>query len=462
MCDSRLTATVTLTPRGGIPLLRPTGEPTATAARHPLRVLYLSWRDRENPEAGGSETFVERTSQVLTELGHDVTLFTSRFPGAATETAHDDVRVLRRGNRFTCYAHGLAHVARHRHDYDIVIDVQNGVPFWAPLAAKAPVVNVVHHVHRDQWKVIFGRALGQVGWLLESRIAPRVYRRSRYVTVSKATRDDLGSLGVPADRVDLIYSGNDHPEDLDAYADVPRTPHPSMVVLGRLVPHKQVETAIDIVADLSAEHPDLRLDIVGTGYWEDRLRAHAADRGVADRVTFRGFVDEPTKHTLLAQSWLMLVPSHKEGWGLIIVEAGLHSTPSVAFAHAGGPSESIQHGRTGLLARDAAEMTHQVDHLLRSNSLRTRLGAGARAHARSFDWAVSGALLSHTLGSVLGHVDRLPQAPSQPLSLTPVEDLVHEPEHRAGHENDALLPVVDEALLDELDGLGSGSLQGTH
>ena len=173
-------------------------------------------------------------------------------------------------------------------------------------------------------------------------------------------------------------------------------------------------------------------------------------------MTFCGFVDEPTKHTLLARSWLMLVPSHKEGWGLIIVEAGLHSTPSVAFAHAGGPSESVQHGRTGLLARDAAEMTHQVAHLLRSTGLRERLGAGARAHARSFDWAVSGALLSHTLGSVLGHVDRLPQPPSQALRLTPVEDLVHEHDQATDTELDTLLPVVDDAALsDELDGFDS-------
>ena len=51
-----------------------------------LRVLYLSWRDRENPEAGGAETFTERTSEVLTDLGHEVTIFTASFPGASPRT----------------------------------------------------------------------------------------------------------------------------------------------------------------------------------------------------------------------------------------------------------------------------------------------------------------------------------------------------------------------------------------
>ncbi|WP_245633081.1 glycosyltransferase family 4 protein [Luteipulveratus mongoliensis] len=437
-------------------MLRTSGASPAGAAQRPLRVLYLSWRDRDNPEAGGSETFVERTAEVLTQLGHDVTLFTSRFPGAQRDDRHDDVTVLRRGNRFTCYLHGLAHVARRRGDYDIVIDVQNGVPFWSPVAARVPVVNVVHHVHRDQWNVIFGRHLGRVGWFLESRLAPRVYRSSRYVTVSQATRRDLGELGISADRVDLIYSGNDHPEDLDSYAELPRTTHPSITVLGRLVPHKQVETAIDIVADLSEQHPDLELNIVGTGYWQDQLVAHAEARGVAERVNFHGFVDETTKHTLLAQSWLVLMPSHKEGWGLTIVEAGLHATPALAFAHAGGPSESIQHGRTGLLSHDAREMTRQVAHLLGSPTLRERLGAGARAHAHSFDWRASGALLSHTLSSVLGHSPRLPQPNHEPLSLTPVEeieqDLLATP--ASGDDLDALLPSVESVLLtQELDDL---------
>lgn len=388
-----------------------------------LRVLYLSWRDRDNPEAGGAETFTDRTGEVMAARGHEVTLLTSRFPGAAPETDHGGVRVLRRGNRFTCYLHGLLHVARHRDDYDVIIDVQNGVPFWAPLAAKAPVVNVVHHVHRDQWRVVFGRVGGAVGWFVESRVAPLVYRRSRYVTVSQATRSDLTGLGIPSERVDLVYSGNDHPPALESYARVPRSPQPSLVVVGRLVPHKQVEIAIDVVAALREEQPELTLDVVGSGYWLDELRDYARRREVADRVTFHGFVDEHTKHTLLARAWLLLMPSHKEGWGLTIVEAGLHGTPGIAFAHAGGPTESIVHGRTGLLSRDADDMREQVARLLTDHQLRTALGERARSHARSFDWTASAEKLLQTLRSVLGHAPRAPQPTLRLASLTPIEEL---------------------------------------
>lgn len=380
---------------------------STTSPKQRLRVLYLSWRDRENPEAGGAETFTERTSEVLTQQGHDVTIFTASFPGASPRTRHGDVRVLRRGSKFSVYLHGMLHVLRHRDDYDVVLDVQNGVPFWAPLVAgDLPVINIVHHVHRDQWSAVFGPKVARLGWLLESRLAPFVYRRSRYVTVSRSTRSELEELGVDPGRVDLVYSGNDRPEDLDAYARLERTETPTMLFLGRLVPHKHVEQAVDILASRAMSHPDLELHVVGGGYWEDAIAEHARARGVADRVHLHGFVEESRKHELLARAWVVVMPSHKEGWGLTIVEAGLHGTPAVAYEFAGGPSESIVHGRTGLLADSVSEFEDHVIRLVDDHAMRRDLGRTARLYASSFDWVRAGRRLESVIGSVLGLTDR--------------------------------------------------------
>jgi len=294
---------------------------------------------------------------------------------------------VRGGGRLSCYAQGLRYLAAHRRDVDVVLDVHNGVPFWAPLVHGVSIVSLVHHVHRDQWPIIFGPVLGRIGWLVESRLAPLVYRRCQYVTVSRATADDLSTLGVDGERIAITYSGNDVPDDFDRYAQVPRASEPTLMVLGRLVPHKHFETAIDIVAALRHRMPTLTLDVVGGGYWSEALQAHAARRGVEDCVRFHGFVDEHTKNTLLARAWVVLLPSHKEGWGLTIVEAGLHQTPSVAFAFAGGVTESIVDDETGLLADDVAEMTTHVELLLSDAHLRDKYGENARRHARSFSWA---------------------------------------------------------------------------
>jgi glycosyltransferase involved in cell wall biosynthesis len=361
-----------------------------TPGREPSRILYLTWRDLDHPEAGGAEVFAERTASELSALGREVVMFSSAWEGAAPAAQRDGFTIVRRGRRYTVYLCALLHLLLHGRRYDAVIDVQNGVPFWAPLVFRGPVINLTHHVHREQWSAFFAEPIARFGWFLESRIAPLVYRRSRYVTVSESSRADLVSVGVDAERISLVYSGIDLPEDYASYDAVPKSANPTIITVCRLVPHKQIELAIDAVADLRRRIPDLQLHVVGDGFWLDKLREHSRRLGVDDQVVFHGFVDPEVKHDLLARSWVMAMPSLKEGWGLTIIEAGLHSTPSIAFRQAGGTQESIQDHETGLLVDDSEEMIEGLQRLLTDVDYREKLGSNARDFARSFSWQASG------------------------------------------------------------------------
>ncbi len=77
--------------------------------------------------------------------------------------------------------------------------------------------------------------------------------------------------------------------------------HPMVAVVGRLVPHKQVEHAIDAAVELRERWPDLRLHVVGSGWWEGRLHEYVAEQGAEDVVVFEGHVDEERKHELYEQ-----------------------------------------------------------------------------------------------------------------------------------------------------------------
>src|SRR5690606_29841941 len=99
------------------------------------------------------------------------------------------VRFRRRGGRFSVYLHALLAIARMR--ADVIVDVQNGMPFFSRLVARCPVLVLVHHVHREQWRTAVGPVLCRIGWWIESWLAPRFYRGSRYVTVSEVTRREL-------------------------------------------------------------------------------------------------------------------------------------------------------------------------------------------------------------------------------------------------------------------------------
>ncbi|RSD14333.1 glycosyltransferase family 4 protein [Amycolatopsis eburnea] len=359
-------------------------------------MLLVNWRDTGHPEGGGSERYVERMAEGLARAGYRVEIQCAAYPGASAGEWRDGVRYRRRGGKFGVYAHALRAIRRAR--ADLVVDVQNGMPFFARLVAGCPVLVLVHHVHKEQWISALGEALGRAGWWIESRLAPWLFRKCRYVTVSEVTKGELAGLGVEPDRVAVVPNGLDAPPACESG----RAPEPTLVAVSRLVPHKRIEHAIDVVARLAGRWPSLRLEVVGQGPWDEVLRAHAASRGVTDRVVLHGWVDERTKHEILARSWLHLCPSVKEGWGIVIMEAAAHGVPSVAYRAAGGVAESIVEGRTGLLADDFDHFTAQVDGLLADGLRRAEMGLAGAARAGTFSWERSAAEFASLVREVSG------------------------------------------------------------
>nr|WP_300052921.1 glycosyltransferase family 4 protein [uncultured Nocardioides sp.] len=349
-----------------------------------MHVAFLTWRDTTHPDGGGSEVFVEAVGRELASRGHRVTLLCARHPGSARHEERDGVRLRRTGGRLTVYPHGLAWVLRHRRDVDVVVDVVNGLPFGTPLVRRRGVVALVHHVHAEQWRIIYPGLAGRVGWFVESRVVPLLYRRRPVLTVSDSSARDLAAIGIDPAAITVVRNGlAAAPPPLP----VDRPVEPRLVVLSRLVPHKQIEHALAVVQRLATEVPDLRLDVVGDGWWHDNLVEAAADLGVTDRVTFHGHVSDARRDELVARAHLMLMPSVKEGWCLAITEAGAQGTPSVAYARAGGVTESIRDGVTGRLVEDLDEMVAVVDDLLRAPEERAAMGAAAHAMAQTLTWS---------------------------------------------------------------------------
>ena len=307
----------------------------------------------------------------------------------AEQTRPSGVRVVRRGSHQSVYFWApLMYRSGRLGRPDAVIEVHNGMPFLARLWARrrTPVVVLVHHVHREQWRVVFGPVRARLGWFLESQVAPRLNRRCRYVAVSSVTRAELSGLGVPSEHVRVIHNGT--PPPLRPRRR-PERPTPSLLVLGRLVPHKRVEIAIETLARLRPEFPDLSLTIAGRGWWEGAVAAARRSAWPSPMRSVSPASSPPEeRHRLYSQSWVSLMPSLKEGWGLAVVEAGAHATPSVAFHGAGGVSESIIDGVTGLLADcdDVEDYVAKVRRILSDPALRLRIGQDAATYARDFDW----------------------------------------------------------------------------
>ena len=170
----------------------------------------------------------------------------------------------------------------------------------------------------------------------------------------------------------------DHVPSLERESEV------HLVTLSRLVPHKQIEHAMDTVA----QTPGAVLDVIGSGWWEANLRAYAEEHGVSDRVRFRGQVTEDYKHALLARADALLMPSRKEGWGLAVMEAAQHGVPAVGYTF--GLRDSVINGETGILVEREEGFVAATKQLLADAPLRRTLGSNARDFAASFSWENTG------------------------------------------------------------------------
>jgi glycosyltransferase involved in cell wall biosynthesis len=375
-------------------------------------IAFLSWRDTHNPEGGGAERYLEKMAAGLVARGCRVTIFCAAHAAAPPDEVVDGIRFVRRGSKTTVYLAGMRALRRgDLGEVDLVVDVQNGMPFFSRLVTRKPVVVLVHHVHREQWPVVYPGLTGRIGWWIERRVAPRLYRHCQYVAVSRATRNELRQLGVRGPRVAVVHNGTDPV----VHVDPGKAPTPTVATVGRLVPHKQVEHAIDAVLALREEMPDIRLHVVGSGWWEGNLHEYVAERDAGGTVVFHGHVDEEHKHEVYERSWLLALPSLKEGWGLVIGEAGMHSTPAVAYRSAGGTRESIADGRSGVLVEDQHELTEAIGELLRDTGRRRRLGAGALEMSHEFTWEHAQQSFAVVVVSALDGVLVDSQDPEEPV-----------------------------------------------
>lgn len=368
-------------------------------------VLLLCWRDTGHPQGGGSEAYLQRIGAQLAASGVDVTLRTARYDGASRTETLDGICVSRGGGRYSVYIWALLAMIgariglgplRHVRP-DVVVDTQNGVPFFARLVYGRKAVVLVHHCHREQWPVA-GRLMSRVGWFCESQCSPRAHRANQYVTVSLPSARDLADLGVDASRIAVVRNGLDEapPDTLTA----PRSATPRVAVLSRLVPHKQIEDALVAVAALRHRIPDLHLDIVGDGWWHDPLVDEAARLGISDAVTFHGHIDDAAKHAVVQQAWVHVLPSRKEGWGLAVVEAAQHGVPTIGYRSSGGLTDSIVDGVTGVLVDTRDDLVTWLETLLTDEVQRGELGRKAQARTAEYSWEQSAAGMLTVLESV--------------------------------------------------------------
>jgi glycosyltransferase involved in cell wall biosynthesis/O-antigen/teichoic acid export membrane protein len=346
----------------------------------PLHILVLSDRDWTHPQGGGTGTNLFGQVSRWVAWGHRVTVVAASYPGAQAVEHHDRLTIVRTGGRSTVFPHVIWRGLRRKlPDVDVVLEVINGITFLSPLWLRRPRLALVHHIHRDHYVEEMGWKGKIAAYLLETAPLRHLYGTSRFLTISEASARDIAAHGIPRDQIDVGYIG----VEAQAFEPDPdkRAEQPTLLYLGRLKRYKRIEYLLDAVEAT----PGAVLDIAGEGDHREVLEREIAGRGLGDRVRMHGHVSEERKRELLRRSWVNLTASSAEGWCLTVMEAACSGTPSAALA-VGGLPESIDDGRTGLLAHDPEDLTRQVRRLASDRDEVERMGRAARERALEFTW----------------------------------------------------------------------------
>jgi glycosyltransferase involved in cell wall biosynthesis len=350
------------------------------------RVHFVAWRDLDDPEAGGSELHAHRIASLWADAGIDVTFRTSGVSGADAALTRDGYRILRQAGRYGVFPGAAWEGLRMGHRAgDALVEIWNGMPFFSPLWYRGPRLVFLHHVHAEMWGMVLPPRLARLGEAVERRIAPRVYRGSRIVTLSETSRREIIELlGLRPARVSVSAPG----VDARFSPGGERSGVPLVVAVGRLVPVKRFDLLMQSLASLRERVPDLRAVIVGEGYARPDLERLRSELGAESWLALPGRVDDDELLGWYRRAWVVASASLREGWGMTLTEAAACGTPAVATAIA-GHSDAVLHGESGLLVEGPSEMAGALEQVLTDEVLRNRLSRGALARARWFTWAAA-------------------------------------------------------------------------
>lgn len=376
---------------------------------------------------GGAERWMRSLAEALVTEGHEVTYLTRRQWDDEDAPRIPGVRVVAVSRRDALYGADGArritpplrfgggvgrHLLAHSGDYDVVHTCS--FPYFPLLAAGAlrtrPLfVDWFEVWSKHYWRGYLGGATGWVGWLVQRACACVPQQAFTFSDLHAARLQGEGLRSAPI-RLGGLYAGPVDPPDVTLERA------PVVVFAGRHIPEKRVTAIPAAIAAARGRVPGLRAVVLGDGPERPAVLRAIEEHGVGDCVEAPGFVDTGAVATAIATAACLLLPSQREGYGMVVIEAAASGTPSVVAAGEDNAAvELVTPGVNGLVAE-----SDRPEDL--ADAIVAAVGGGAALRASTAAWfaehvqqvAVAGSLrqvmeaYGRAAGAVAGQVDRLP------------------------------------------------------
>ena len=348
---------------------------------------------------GGAERWYRNLGERLAADGHEVTYLTLRQWDRGQRGEVPGVRVVAAGPRMRLYAEGgrrrilpplvfgagvLWHLLRHGARYDVVHAAS--FPYFSLLAAALArplrrfrlVVDWHELWSSGYWREYLGPVGGRIGAAVQ-KLCLRIPQRAFCFSQLHARRLREAPVNGELTLLEGEYAGS-------LEAREPEAAQPVVVFAGRHIPEKRVPAVVPALALARERIPGLRGEVYGDGPQRQEVLRLRAEHGLDGELDVPGFVAAERVEQALAHALCMLLPSRREGYGMVVVEAAALGTPSVVVAgEDNAATDLVSEGENGYVAASASpedlaaaiERVHAEGH-----ALRERTAAWFRANAK--------------------------------------------------------------------------------
>jgi glycosyltransferase involved in cell wall biosynthesis len=271
------------------------------------------------------------------------------------------------------------------HERFDVIDCQN-FPYFpsfssklASLLRKSGLVLTWHEVWNDYWYEYLGKK-GLVGKCIERIVA---HLTNNIIAVSEMTSNDLNEIGVPRNLVRVIPNGIDF-KAIEAV--MPANEQSDIIFVGRLIKEKNADLLMRAISLVKTSMPDIRCIVIGDGPERKTLENLMKALDISENVRMKGFLgDEDEVLSYMKSAKVFVLPSVREGFGIVALEANACGLPIITVKHSSNAiCDFVEHGQNGLVCQIfEGDLADSILAVLTSKNTQSR---ECVRRAQEYDW----------------------------------------------------------------------------
>ncbi len=422
-----------------------------SSPEHKLKICILGYRS--NPYSGGQGIYIRYLSKALVDAGHRVDVISGepypqldervnliKLPGLNLFESKNHSLALRPRHLLSFtdffewfsmltggfpepYTFGrrlVKYFEKNKPAYDIVHDNQSLCYGVLKLQEKGiPVITTIHHPitsdleialqSTDSWKLRLLIRRWHSFLRMQKKVAPRL---KHIVTVSKASREDIGSaFDISPQTINIVHNGIDT-EVFKPLPEIQQKPFRIMVTASADAPLKGLDYLLKAIALLLPAYPALELLILGKLKEDGETRKLIGKLDIGKHLKFVSGIETEEIVQLYAEATLVVVPSIYEGFGLPAGEAMACGVPIIA-TDGGALPEVVGNAGITVPTRDAKAIANAIDDLLKDPAKRDQLGRKARVRiVNLFSWKVAAEDMVGLYSRVLDNEQEEPDVPA--------------------------------------------------